>query len=145
MQHISLYREGDLSAVWGTLLDDDKRELRGAGITDPVALEKYLLQGDARIRTWLTEKGEVAAVYGVTSYGKDAGLVWALPGRRAHARWRWASRHLEEMIKEVAGDHTRIFNLKDPRNTSQLRWLKRIGFTIGAETPEGILFERKMK
>ncbi|WP_422049731.1 hypothetical protein [Shimia sp.] len=124
------YAQGDLGRVWDTLLGDELRELQDGGMRNPEALEGELLALGTKMIVWDTEDGAVA-VYGVTpTPDPEVGLIWALPGSKAHKRWRWGVKTTEDAIVELGRDYSVLMNLKDARNTKQITWLKKIGFTF---------------
>lgn len=144
------YRKGDLSRVWRDLREEDIRELRDGGLTDPQVLEDALIPMGARMLTWDTNQGPVA-ILGVTPSG-DArvGLVWAVASDLARPRWRFAVRETEGVLQWLARDHTVLANFKDTRNQHQINWLKRVGFTFigrqqGANGRTYLEFVRIMK
>lgn len=124
------HAQGDLCRVWGTLSFEDLRELSSFGSVTPEEIEKALEMDGAQVLTWDTEDGPVA-VCGVTpgEYPGSA-VVWLIPGSGAHKRWRWGVRHTEEVLLSLSKDYAVLYNIKDARNTKQIAWLKRLGFTF---------------
>lgn len=140
LNEIRPYTKGDLGRVWETLSEEDYRELSEGDMTDPHKLEFDLMLCGSRMRTWLTGD-EVSAVYGTTPTGNPAfGLIWALPGKPARRNWRWIVRHTQEAIQEVSQGYSVIGNWKSAQNTTQVKWLRKIGFTFinkSKLSPEG--------
>lgn len=124
------YRQGDLSRVWADLREEDLRELSDGFVPDPEALEEALTPMGARMLTWDTDEGPVA-ICGVTPSGsREVGLVWCIASDRARPRWRFAVRETEGLLMWLSRDHSVLANFKDTRNTQQINWLKRVGFTF---------------
>jgi hypothetical protein len=124
------YRRGDLLAVAETLRPEDAREFAAVGLTIDETLEDYLEVAGGRLLTWDTEDGPVA-VLGVTpSEDWREGTVWAVASTRAEARWRFAVRHTEAVLKRLSEGHLVLSNFKDARNTKQIAWLRRLGFVF---------------
>lgn len=143
------YQAGDLSRVWGTLRPADLSELSGGGLTDPSLIEEQLQRAGSKVFSWDTEQGPVA-ILGVTpTDNPNAGLVWAIASTQAEPRWRFAARHTEEVLQMLSEDYTVLGNYKDSRNTSQINWLRKVGFTFIAKYRFGDLdyleFVRIMK
>lgn len=127
------YRQGDLGRVWVDLREEDLRELTDGDMVDPETLEDALTPMGARMLTWDTDAGPVA-ILGVTPSGsRQVGLVWAVASERARSRWRFAVRETEGALMWLARDHPVLANYKDTRNTQQINWLKKVGFTFIAK------------
>ncbi len=121
------YAQGDLSRVWVDLRDDDLREVGGY---DPLELEGTLQGMGAKMMTWDTDQGPVS-VYGSTpTENPMVGLVWTLTANAAMPRWRFQTRFTEEMLQWCGEGYSVLANFKDARNTMQIKWLKKIGFTF---------------
>ncbi len=126
------YQQGDLECVWSCIRSEDLRELGGAGL-DPETLEVAILRTNPKIAVWDTEQGPVA-ILGVTPTDNPmVGLVWAVASDLARPRWRFAVRETEGALRGLAGDYPVLANFKDARNTQQISWLKKVGFTFIAK------------
>ncbi len=124
------YHKGDLHKVWADIRPDDLREYQTTGVTDPGMIEAYLQTYAVRVLTWDTEGGPVA-ILGVTSSGDPkVGLVWAIASTLAYPRWRFAARNTEKCLAYLGRGFHLLANHKDSRNTQQIKWLRKVGFTF---------------
>lgn len=124
------YQVGDLPMIWPDLRPDDLREYVTVGAGDPRLVEQYLLGHTKRVTTWDTEAGPVA-VLGVTPAPDPfVGLVWAVASTHATDRWRFAVRNTQACLDRLGKGFLVLANFKDSRNTQQINWLRKVGFTF---------------
>lgn len=121
------YAQGDLSRVWEDLREDDLREV---GKFDPVGLEETLSEMGAKMKTWDTDEGPVGVIGSTPTDNPMVGLVWCLASNAAVPRWRFHVREIEGLLQWCAEDYHVLANFKDARNTVQIKWLKKVGFTF---------------
>ena len=121
------YTQGDLSRVWEDMREDDLREV---GEYEPIWMEKTLLSMKAKMKTWDTDQGPVAVIGSTPTDNPMVGLVWCLASNAAVPRWRFHVREIEGLLQWCAEDYSVLANFKDARNTTQIKWLKKIGFTF---------------
>lgn len=130
MNHFRPYQKGDLARVWADLRPEDYREYAAVGATDHDLLEGYLMLESQRVQTWDTEDGPVL-IFGVTpSWEPGVGLIWAIATPAAEARWRFIARHTNKILSQLGEGYLVLSNYKDARNTRQINWLRRLGFTF---------------
>lgn len=124
------YKRGDLPTVWRSLRPEDLLEFQTLRCSDPTVLEDFILGTRQRLSTWETERGPMA-VFGVTQ-GEEPGIghIWAVASTHAKGRWRFAARHTEACLMGLSEGFTLLSNYKDARNTEQINWLRRLGFTF---------------
>lgn len=124
------YCEGDLLTIWPDLREEDRREYAAVGLTDPGTVEVLLRSFHPRMQTWDSDAGPLG-VLGVTP-GDDPGVghVWAIVSDAARPRWRFAVRETERVLREMSSGFLVLSNVKDARNTAQIAWLKKLGFTF---------------
>lgn len=124
------YRRGDLPTIWRSLRPEDYREFSAFGLTDPLMLEEFILTSSLRVTCWDTESGPVA-LYGVTpDQEPGVGHIWAVASTAAQPRWRFAVRNTEGCLKVLGEGFLLLTNVKDSRNTTQINWLRHLGFTF---------------
>jgi hypothetical protein len=124
------YEPGDLCTVWENLRLEDKQEFDVVGLSNPAELEVYITTASLRLTTWETEGGPVA-VLGVTPGDvRGVGQIWAIASTFAEPRWRFAVRHTPALLDHLGQGFNLLSNFKDSRNTRQINWLRRLGFTF---------------
>lgn len=130
------YAQGDLPHIWQTLRDEDLREYRAVGITDPHLIEAFIKNSSHRVQTWDSDIGPLV-VLGVTP-GDDplVGHIWAVASSRASPRWRFAVRETNRILDELSEGYRLLYNVKDSRNTEQIAWLRKLGFTFFNSIPD---------
>lgn len=136
------YAQGDLCRVWEDIREDDRRELSANGLVDPEMIETNLLNMGARMQTWDTDEGPVC-IYGSTpTQNPMVGLVWSLTANAAMPRWRFHAREAEGMLQWCAEGYDVLANFKDARNTTQVKWLQKVGFTFinRHQMPNGLTY-----
>ena len=124
------YRKGDLPAVWQSLRQEDYREYAAVKFSDPALVETYLRGAARRVQTWDSDRGPLC-VLGVTpDVDPKVGHIWAIASEHAAPRWRFAARETERQLKRLGKGYSLLTNHKDTRNTHQIAWLRRLGFTF---------------
>lgn len=124
------YYKGDLVKVWRSLRPEDLREYEAVRLTDPELIEAYILSSNPRLSVWECEEGPVA-ILGVSPLVEvGVGGVWAIASTLAESRWRFAVRHTSECLATLSEGYRLLSNYKDTRNTQQIKWLHRLGFTF---------------
>ncbi len=124
------FRKNDLAAVWKTLRPEDLREFEALNLANPALIEHYILSSGKRMQTWDSELGPLA-VLGITPDAEPGvGCVWAIASTLAVPRWRFAVRETEPQLKRLGRGYRLLYNFKDARNTAQIHWLRRLGFTF---------------
>lgn len=123
------YRKGDLPRIWAKLREEDRREFATVGLVDPHLVESFIREG-GKVMSWSTEGG-VVAVLGVSDCDiPGVGVVWAVASVDALPRWRWAVRNTDAALSTLSVNKTLLTNYKDARNSQQINWLRRLGFTF---------------
>lgn len=124
------YQAGDLPTVWKDIRQEDLREFQAVGLTNPHWLEEGIISGNEHVLTWDSDLGPLM-VFGVDpDVDPRIGFLWSVGATKALKRWRFISRHVEGLITALGEGYLILTNYKDARNTVQIRWLQRIGFTF---------------
>lgn len=124
------YRKGDTRAVWSDLREEDLREYQALGLTDPDVIEDFLLGMRGKVIVWDTEEGPVALIGVTPGAAEGEGCIWAIASNRARPRWRFAARATPRLLRILSSGFSVLSNFKDARNTQQIDWLRRLGFTF---------------
>lgn len=127
--HIREYRDGDLASIsQKEIHEDDLREV-GEFLVQPLGTEMALRAAGSRMFVWETECGPVC-IFGSTPDGEGNALIWSIPTQEALTRWRWWARNGSEYFDLCGKGFGLLYNFKDIRNTRQITWLRRFGFTF---------------
>ncbi len=80
------------------------------------------------------DEGQVLSMFGVAEpmllQGAGFGVPWFLANHNAHKYVRAYAEFLPEVLAMYINYYRKLINHVDARNTTSIRWLKRIGFTI---------------
>lgn len=87
----------------------------------------------------LLRSGLPIAVFGVVDHGWGCGTPWLLGTPEILDHWREFARRSREVLADVRPSFATLSNWVDARNTVHVRWLRWLGFTIGAPQPYGRL------
>jgi len=137
-------REGDLDYLAEHLRKADRKEL-AASVGREKTVRQVLedaVRASARLWVFAEADGTPLAVFGAAPLPQGAS-PWMLGTDRAanHPRTlvAWGRKYARRMLDEYG----RLLNFVDARNTTSVRWLRRIGFRIHPPVPygpEGVMF-----
>lgn len=117
----------DLVHIGENLKDDDKAELQAIGAR-PSDIAKHVSLSH-EVHAWGPE-GSPIAIFGVTPREPQHGTVWSLSTPEVLQRWREFHRVTPAILDYLGRDYLTLSNIKDARNTQQIRWLRSLGFTF---------------
>lgn len=124
------YQRGDILKVWRDLRHEDLREFSTLGVADAAVVEDFVHGMRQKLTTWDTERGPVAVIGVTPGELPQVGHIWAIASDHARPRWRFAVRHTEDVLRGLGEGFLVLSNYKDARNTDQINWLRRLGFTF---------------
>tara|TARA_B100001175_G_C19382166_1_gene577104 strand:- start:20 stop:427 length:408 start_codon:yes stop_codon:yes gene_type:complete len=88
--------------------------------------------------------GKPCGIFGATEGDHTgSGLVWMLGTNDLTSNWRSFLRFSRPFIEELHKHYGFLYNVIDARNTVHIRWLERMGFTLGKVIPEWGIERRK--
>lgn len=127
---------GDAEALAANLRESDRAELEACGFVDmltPIA-------GSVAVSTlcWTaTVDGQVACIIGASPLEGSTGSPWMLGTPLLDQHSRVLVRKTPEYIALMLGVFPHLLNYVHAGNTTSVRWLRRLGFTLHAATPYG--------
>lgn len=118
----------------------DCDELWAASRSRPLESLRNAVKASHRARAWRVE-GEVVCLFGVapTSRLTGTGTVWLLGTPAVEAHQVAFLRASRPTLGEVIRGYRHLYNYVDARNTTAIRWLRWLGFTIHDPAPYGAL------
>lgn len=113
---------------------DTAEVLASGGFTPREALEESVT-ASAHAFAALFD-GEVAALWGVVD-GPGCGIVWALTGPAVERHPKAFLRHSRIAVNVLLRHYPALTNFVDARYEQALRWVRRLGFSVGPPEPFG--------
>lgn len=112
---------------------DEVRAASGPGVADTI-MRGFEITDDC----WAgrSPDGTMLAVWGVAP-SPAGGVIWLL-GTYDLDHYKGAHLRLSvAYVAEKLAQYGRLYNYVDARNTTAIRWLKRLGFTVHPPEPQG--------
>jgi len=133
---------GDVEHLIANLRPSDLAECRAYGRPDVEAGIKASVRRSLLCWTGLVD-GELAAILGVAPLDmlNGIGSPWMLGTPVLDASQRVLVRRTPEYIAQMLKAFPHLVNFVHARNTTSVRWLRRLGFTLHAAVPYGALGE----
>lgn len=133
---------GDAAALIANLRASDLAECRAYGRSDIAAGIEASVNRSLLCWTGFVD-GELAAILGVAPLNILTGLgsPWMLGTPVLDAHQRVLVRETPEYIARMLKAFPHLVNFVHARNTTSVRWLRRLGFTLRAAQPYGALGE----
>lgn len=127
---------GDAALLAANLRACDREELQAVGYWDALAPIADSVRTSALCWTALAD-GELACIIGVAPLDERTGAPWMLGTPLLDAHARVLVRKTPEYIARMLGAFPHLLNFVHAENTTSVRWLRRLGFTLHAATPYG--------
>jgi hypothetical protein len=122
--------EKDLDELVRAMRAEDRAECIACGYEPGEGLRRAVEDSGEHVLALVIDY-QVAAIWGVVPVKDGIGAVWALTStvvnRHRKIFWRFSVRAFERLTTEWPF----LFAAVDARYTAAVRWLKRLGFTIG--------------
>lgn len=130
---------GDVEILHANLRPSDRDECAAYG-TDPLEMIRSSVARSVLCWTGFVD-GELAAVIGVTPLTATVGVPWMLGTTVLDRHARVLVRRTPEYIDRMLAAFPHLLNYVHAKNTTSVRWLRRLGFTLSAPEPFGPLGE----
>lgn len=130
-------RAGDAELLAANLRKSDRAELAAVGFDDPLPA----IAGSVAVspRCWSAfADGELACIIGVSPFDGATGSPWMLGTSLLDAHSRVLVRKTPEYIALMLKAFPRLLNFVHAENTTSVRWLRRLGFTLAEPQPYGV-------
>jgi hypothetical protein len=139
---IRLTEPGDAAELFANLRPSDLAECRAYGRSDIAAGIASSVNRSALCWTGLVD-GEIAAIIGVAPINMLTGIgsPWMLGTPVLDTHSRVLVRRTPEYIAKMLNAFPHLVNFVHANNTTSVRWLRRLGFTLHAAQPFGALGE----
>lgn len=126
---------GDAETLFANLRASDRDECAAYG-GDTLEMIRSSVARSVLCWTGIVD-GELAAIIGVTRLTDTVGVPWMLgtPVLDRHARV--LVRRTPEYIARMLAAFPYLLNYVHAKNTTSVRWLRRLGFTLSAPEPFG--------
>lgn len=129
-------RFGDAEMLAANLRESDRAELEAVGFDDPLPA----ITGSVAVSSlcWtVTLGGELVCIMGVSPFEGNTGSPWmlgtSLLARCSRVLVRVTPDYIERML--VVFPH--LLNFVHAKNSTSVRWLRRLGFTLTEPQPYG--------
>lgn len=119
----------DAAELAVTMREDDIKELALNGSRPYEALIRGLAFSDSPM-TVVGRDGEVIAIYGVVRLAPGVGSPWMLASDGIDSIKRPFIKHGYSLLADIHVKYPLLYNEVWKGNTTHIRWLKRLGFTI---------------
>lgn len=130
-------RAGDAELLAANLRKSDRAELAAVGFDDP--LPAIAGSVDVSALCWSAfADGELACIIGVSPFDGATGSPWMLGTPLLDAHSRVLVRKTPEYIALMLKAFPRLLNFVHAENTTSVRWLRRLGFTLAEPQPYGV-------
>ena len=132
-------RKGDAAELAANLRDQDREELRAAGVMNA---EHAIADGIRRSALCWTARvdGEMACVFGVAPLGTmldPRGVPWMLGTPLVPRHRRTLQELTPRYIQQMLEAYPHLLNQVHAKNTVATRWLRKMGFVLQPPTPTG--------
>lgn len=119
------------------LREGDRREIEALGLHKMQAI-KMSLDRSITAETYIAD-GEIAAIAGcqMTCMTGGQGVPWLLTGEPVNRHKKEFLRHTRARVEEMRRRHGSLVNMVHAEYAEAVRWLKWLGFEIGAPVPLG--------
>lgn len=90
----------------------------------------------ALVANWvevILEDDEIVGIFGLGKYLK-IGLPWFVQGKKLTTKKLIIALHSKDVLKRMLEEVVILFNFVDSRNTTTIKWLKWLGFTVMNDT-----------
>lgn len=133
---------GDAAELFANLRASDLAECRAYGYPDIAASIASSVDRSALCWTGLVG-GELAAIFGAAPVNMLAGIgsPWMLGTPVLDRHQRILVRRTPEYISRMLKTFPHLVNYVHAKNTTSVRWLRRLGFTLHEAVPYGPLGE----
>jgi hypothetical protein len=85
----------------------------------------------APCRTFLSEENDVVGMFGVTPIpNTNDGVIWCLSSPELFKMKKYFMRNCRREIEEISQGYDKVFNYVYEKNTTHIRWIKAMGFTM---------------
>lgn len=120
--------------------DCDRREIWASSRQRPEDSLRHGVLSSTEAWTGLIDD-EIACLFGVVpqSLMGGSGYVWMLATPLIEQHQILFLRRCRPVVKRMMSNFTYLHNYVDERNTSAIRWLQWLGFTMGEPEPYGVM------
>ena len=127
---------GDAALLAANLRASDRAELQAVGFWDALAPIADSVVTSSLCWSAFAD-GELACILGVAPLGEQTGAPWMLGTPVLDAQSRVLVRETPHYITRMLGAFPHLLNFVHAENTTSVRWLRRLGFTLHAAVPYG--------
>ena len=123
----------DIVEVAENMRQEDIEEIRAYSGSEPKSSLMYCYFGSKPCMTMVGRKGNVMGMYGVIPVRKNMGKIWMLGHESMTSDYQDVRAFLRNSPVELNKFHMNypiLFNFVDARNTTHVKWIKYMGFSI---------------
>ena len=125
---------GDAEKLAPYLRHADYEEIKAASGKPPKEVLSNSFFIGKPTKTIIGDRGNIIGMFGVVPIKTEdtlrTGVIWGLSTNELFRHKRWLVRHAHQEMLEVTKDYDRVLNFIYEKNTTHIRWLRRMGFNI---------------